>query len=330
MAQSWDLIIWTNENSPDVVPSSWAINEDRSLYVWPVNVKKSKILSMISNCIPPSSKHNYEELPAKHKKTITSLQRAEKYLKRLEVTSSVETENNDEENNAVCTTAGIIQHCSQRQVARNALHHQDTDEVLSNPQLQTPSDPQHRDTNEKICQIENQLKKLYEFMVGLELHVIEIKNDIKTMKNFIDRSTPILQDYPANEKWNLPLPITSLNEFEEGENLLPNLQTDLVKMLSLVGGNTFRHTISNMIKKLLSRDVALRFSGTGKKGKKNFSDSKYFPVLTEAARKINPLATDQEIKKLVGLILAGAGDWNGNYSRKKTNEQLSVDNIVEL
>ncbi|KAF5278242.1 hypothetical protein FQR65_LT15731 [Abscondita terminalis] len=91
---SWDVIIWKLENLLDVVPSSWAISEEKT-FVYPKNVRSSKIEKLKRLCVAPTAKYQYVELEAIHKKTICSYNDKEKYLTVLECNSNIESDIND-------------------------------------------------------------------------------------------------------------------------------------------------------------------------------------------------------------------------------------------
>jgi hypothetical protein len=47
-----------------------------------------------------------------------------------------------------------------------------------------------------------------------------------------------------------------------------------VQELVLAGGDNVQRCIRNIIKKSMTKDLCLKYSGNGKKGKKNFTDLK--------------------------------------------------------
>ncbi|KAF5278243.1 hypothetical protein FQR65_LT15732 [Abscondita terminalis] len=130
---------------------------------------------------------------------------------------------------------------------------------------------------------------------------------------------------------NIDLPIKTIEELYNVESILPEKKDSLVKIISLVGGNSIRHYITLMLKKLLSTNFALEYSGRGRKGKRSFASTKLYPVLIDAVRLRYSEATDITIGQLIGLSLATANDWDGcNRKPKKNNENEIVLNNTDL
>lgn len=73
---SWDVIIFTKDNSCEYVPSSWASNKSKSKYLWPKKLKLSELRSAINNCEKPKCQVQYEEFHANCKATVYSLEEA--------------------------------------------------------------------------------------------------------------------------------------------------------------------------------------------------------------------------------------------------------------
>ncbi|KAF5278935.1 hypothetical protein FQR65_LT15480 [Abscondita terminalis] len=96
---------------------------------------------------------------------------------------------------------------------------------------------------------------------------------------------------------------------------------DLIRILSLLGGNSIRQNINNILKKMLSKDMALKFSLKEKQKKKPFQDLNIYKAVTDGVRITFPNVTDVEIDKYIGYALASAGDRNGG---RKERENKSV------
>lgn len=98
-----------------------------------------------------------------------------------------------------------------------------------------------------------------------------------------------------------------------------------VQLLSLLGGDTVQRIVYLQMNKMLTNEVATKYSGQGKKKKLPFIklkiydavlgtvrvfnachifDSNYFSIV--ATRNRCPEATEEEIKKKIGLFLATA------------------------
>lgn len=91
---SWDIVFWQEGNSCDFVPSIWAVNTEKTLYLFPVNVTRKTLISLIHTCQDPSTTTNvkYREHRAIYKKTVSSLEVAEQLIQK-----AVDTDNFDSE-----------------------------------------------------------------------------------------------------------------------------------------------------------------------------------------------------------------------------------------
>lgn len=89
-------MFWHEENSCDFVPSAWAVNDEKTYYLFPTNVSRKTITNLIQNCVDPSStKHRFTEHRASYKKTVTNLEAAEKLIEK-----AMDTDNFDNEDDA--------------------------------------------------------------------------------------------------------------------------------------------------------------------------------------------------------------------------------------
>ncbi|KAK4881844.1 hypothetical protein RN001_005163 [Aquatica leii] len=102
------------------------------------------------------------------------------------------------------------------------------------------------------------------------------------------------------------LPINNLSEIDEIEDLIKNEEifNELVNFLFLVGGENYVRMVNSVMKKLLRHEVAVKFSGVGKKQKLPFCNLKIYKAVHMAIRKRHNSTTDQEIQKTVSLYLA--------------------------
>lgn len=90
--ESWDIVFWHKENSCDFVPSIWAVDSTKTIYLFPVNVTRKTLTHLIHTCEDPSSSKNikYREHRATYKKTVTSLEVAEKLIQKAVDTDNFE------------------------------------------------------------------------------------------------------------------------------------------------------------------------------------------------------------------------------------------------
>ncbi|KAK5643031.1 hypothetical protein RI129_009198 [Pyrocoelia pectoralis] len=66
--KSWDVVIFKQHNSIYYVPSSWAINDDKTKYMWPM-VPFPQLIHAIEECEPLKPNIEYKELEADYKGT---------------------------------------------------------------------------------------------------------------------------------------------------------------------------------------------------------------------------------------------------------------------
>ncbi|KAK4877020.1 hypothetical protein RN001_009526 [Aquatica leii] len=120
------------------------------------------------------------------------------------------------------------------------------------------------------------------------------------------------------------LPLKTDDDVGEIEILLENEEnmTLLVHMLSLVGGSSMESAILLMFRKLLVKELAVTYSGAGKRGKKSFKILRIYSCIQRAVRKRFPLASETEIFKRCSSILATSGD-GGRRQRDQSNNKVS-------
>ncbi|KAF5299072.1 hypothetical protein FQR65_LT19527 [Abscondita terminalis] len=292
---SWDIIVWTSENNTDDVPSSWATDEHKNKYLYPKNIKSSKIEKLKRQCNPPTDKYTYYELEATYKRTIDSYEEKEKYLDILAYTSNIDSD----------TDGGHLDSTTQ-------------------PVIITPSE--RVDNYVKEDEICLQFRTIIGMLAKIEFKVNELQQQIHYLQMKINTSNTNTTSF-TNEEF--PLPIKSFDELEVFENSVSTKKDCLIKNISLVGGNTLRHYITLMLKKLLTKDLALEYSAKGRKGKKKFVETKLYPLLLDAVRIRYPLATDTEVAQCVGFGLACAKDWDGGNKRIKNRNTVNLEDVQE-
>lgn len=91
---SWDIVVYTGENSVTYVPSSWAINSSKTKYLWPKIKSMSRIKKMQDECIAPCASLVYDECEAVCKATVFSLERAQSIAEALIYTSNLSSDEN--------------------------------------------------------------------------------------------------------------------------------------------------------------------------------------------------------------------------------------------
>lgn len=92
---SWDIIVYLEDNSCTYLPSSWAVNKEKSIYLWPAIKSVSRVRRLIDECVSPSVYINFNEYAAVYKATTSNITKAkdmtEKYLETSNISSDGET-----------------------------------------------------------------------------------------------------------------------------------------------------------------------------------------------------------------------------------------------
>lgn len=91
---SWDIIIWTKENSVDYVPSVWS-NTDKTLYKYPLNRSETKIRKAIYDCKDISLNYKWCEATAL-KCSVKNLKKAREFCLKGQYTSNISDDTDDE------------------------------------------------------------------------------------------------------------------------------------------------------------------------------------------------------------------------------------------
>ncbi|KAB0801060.1 hypothetical protein PPYR_05414 [Photinus pyralis] len=91
---SWDVVYWS-DGGCDYVPSSWALDDTKSKYLWP-KCALSKRIVLIDACQPPKTSYEYSECDARFIKTATNLVLVKKITQQALYTSNIDTDDADE------------------------------------------------------------------------------------------------------------------------------------------------------------------------------------------------------------------------------------------
>ncbi|KAJ3661565.1 hypothetical protein Zmor_005956 [Zophobas morio] len=102
------------------------------------------------------------------------------------------------------------------------------------------------------------------------------------------------------------IPCSTEEELNELDLSIKNedLYNELVKILVLQGGKNEEKCIFLIMKKILTRNLASKYSGQGKKHKLPFCNLKIYQAVIDGTRKRFEEACEDNIKKTVGLFLA--------------------------
>ncbi|XP_036138287.1 uncharacterized protein LOC114255293 isoform X2 [Monomorium pharaonis] len=141
----------------------------------------------------------------------------------------------------------------------------------------------------------------------------------------------------------VPQEAANVIEYEEYDLPLKNMQTlirlenqlkdssfadKMVNTLKQVGGVNLSNIISNILKKLLSDDLAQSFSYLGQRNKRNFSALKLCSIMKRVVRIQKPDSNDAQIAEITSSWLVHA-KWRQQRAETKMRKQREADNINE-
>ncbi|KAI4454249.1 hypothetical protein MML48_4g00006902 [Holotrichia oblita] len=142
---------------------------------------------------------------------------------------------------------------------------------------------------------------------------VEIKYTLKDLSKRLDQvdnfikytskiDTSILEESPLLNK----LPCETIADVNVLENFVADNQNfdQLVNFLYLLGGESDSKTIYYIMKKLLTNEVALQYSGIGKKRKLPFCTLHIYKAVIAATRKRHRNVAEEQVRKVVSLYLA--------------------------
>lgn len=89
---SWDVVIFSKDNSCEYLPSSWAVDVTKSMYLWPKKLSIGHINKLRDSCSMPSSNIQYEEWTGTRKATVYDIGEARKLAERATYTSNLSSE----------------------------------------------------------------------------------------------------------------------------------------------------------------------------------------------------------------------------------------------
>ncbi|GBN01676.1 hypothetical protein AVEN_159796-1 [Araneus ventricosus] len=183
--------------------------------------------------------------------------------------------------------------------------------------------PPGTDVLKHMEKLQNELKKLND-------RYIEISNNLDTLRHLETvrnvkkekiENTPI-SEIVGSPPPGIDMPVTSDEGLVELDAKLSDVQLSnaLVRYFLAVGyGKRPRIFIANVLRKLLSQNVAQMYSRLGRKGKKSFQVySRILRSVLAATSLKFPTMEKESLVELFGRALAGAGDW-GPRRRPSSN-----------
>ncbi|KAF5276722.1 hypothetical protein FQR65_LT03947 [Abscondita terminalis] len=146
--------------------------------------------------------------------------------------------------------------------------------------------------------------------------LLEMQYEIKSLLKKVSSVEILLNNFLVNTNCSVTeqdsvlsmLPLSTENEINcfHLELSDKNKFKQLIQLLYLVGGDTVQKVVFQQMSKILTNEVAIKYSGQGKKHKLPFNNLKMYDAVLAATRKRLPNTTDEEVKKMVGLFLATA------------------------
>uniref|UniRef100_A0A1Y1NIE6 DUF4806 domain-containing protein n=2 Tax=Photinus pyralis TaxID=7054 RepID=A0A1Y1NIE6_PHOPY len=321
---TWDIVIWEKENAVGYVPSSWAVDETNTTYLWP-KVPRQKLQKLIDNCDDPDANINYMECNATYKGTVTNLAMAKRKTNMLMYTSNVddtESESSNEKVRSAHVTSQLMKnvYVVEKEPLDNRYGSEKSVESVSpSPSFQVEAIPLDGGANESSTTVHTILKAV----AAIKFDITEINKKIGNILAEV-KNIHVTHNIPSLQLDKFKVPIGSVHELEDLNGKLNDagLFNELAKILSLVGGLTLRKNVHSIIKRLLEKNLAVLYSAKGKKGKKNLSTLiKILEAIYVAVRVNYPNATEQEILSNISSALAGAADWEGGRKSRAPEDK---------
>ncbi|KAK4885937.1 hypothetical protein RN001_002208 [Aquatica leii] len=124
------------------------------------------------------------------------------------------------------------------------------------------------------------LQTILKTQIGIKFEINELRKKVDKIENKEINQNKVdfrLQTTTFVDK----LPINNLSEIDEIEDLIKNEEifNELVNFLYLVGGENYVRMVNSVMKKLLRHEVAVKFSGVGKKQKSPFCNLKIYKAV---------------------------------------------------
>ncbi|XP_030764845.1 uncharacterized protein LOC115889070 [Sitophilus oryzae] len=150
----------------------------------------------------------------------------------------------------------------------------------------------------------------------LNWEIQDMKKTVNKIQDLLLTNNMINIESSSEEPFQLPIKNQALLESIE-QHLEDEKNIELLaQRLYLCGGDNTHKSVFLLMKKLFSRDLAMLYSGSGKKGKLSFQKLSCYKAVIKAVRKRFPGATDADINKSISLYLAGAADREGGRKNR--------------
>ncbi|KAJ8945494.1 hypothetical protein NQ318_002539 [Aromia moschata] len=94
---SWDIVFFLRDNTSEYVPTSWAVDTKKDVYLWPKKLSETQIKKLRDNCSEPSLNIEYEEWDGICKATVFTLKHAQNLAEKAEYISNLSVDETDVE-----------------------------------------------------------------------------------------------------------------------------------------------------------------------------------------------------------------------------------------
>ncbi|XP_050314968.1 uncharacterized protein LOC126749340 [Anthonomus grandis grandis] len=188
----------------------------------------------------------------------------------------------------------------------NATSAQQTPETSSTPVSM------HRNLSTKFS---SDLTPLLEEITEIKFYMRETRTILSRIEHFMNNNCKSSNSgddlYTIGDSRNNFLekfPCQTKQQLEEVESIItePKFMKELITFLYLAGGNNPHKSVYMAMQKVFGKELALLYSGQGKKKKIPFCSMKTYQAVFAAIRKRYPDVSDDSIKKSVSLFLATA------------------------
>ncbi|XP_071653190.1 uncharacterized protein [Temnothorax longispinosus] len=194
-------------------------------------------------------------------------------------------------------------------------------------------------TNDLARLVTSGFRSVCSQLTQLTLNINELKNIVSLEKN---TSRQICTDIQFSEKYNMEFPCKTLENFMQFEENLKNkefrqdFQHNLWKNIDT--STSLLKSLTNILKKYMSRDVAMAFTAVKKVDKKQILKTTIFSsciqnvVIEEySTSNAHPPITDKMYYSTLGSILNNAKDWEGHrlMRQKKLNPTHTEEELEE-
>ncbi|KAF5297564.1 hypothetical protein FQR65_LT09995 [Abscondita terminalis] len=284
---AWDIVFWAGKSTADYIPTNWG-NANKTSYKFPSGPKmtEQRKRRLILTC-QDLNVGEFNWVPATCKwENITILNKARKLTETSNLETDESQENKDPKNNKKKKT--------------NNYQSNLKDEFDENLQGVRSLTSRVLDNMYRLCE------KLKFQMDSLEKKVDLILNYFNKQPphNVASSNNSIKQEILAL------IPIQSLNNFIIFNEILEKdeYKNSFINILYMIGGENLRKCIRLQLRQTLTDDVALKFSGLGKKGKLSFCTTNIYNAILEATQKRFSTSTIVEIRQYISTYLAASKD----------------------